>query len=144
MATMGHRHDVTPSRASVIVDTSALVAIALSEPHATQLLERLHAAPRRRISVATLLEACLVLVGRLGDVGKSDLDALVRQLDLEIVPVDVEQGRIAQEAAIRFGRGRHAAALNYGDCFSYALATVANEPLLCVGDDFVRTDVAVA
>ena len=128
----------------MIVDTSALVAIAMSEPHATRLLKKLHAAPHRRVSVATVLEACLVLVGRLGDVGKSDLDALVRQLDLELIPVDIEQCRIAQEAAIRFGRGRHAAALNYGDYFSYALATVTNEPLLCVGDDFARTDVAVA
>ncbi len=128
----------------MIVDTSALIAIALGEPAAPRLLKQLHAAAVKRISTATVLEACLVLVGRLGESGRSELDALVRQLDLEIVPVDLQQGRIAQEAAVRFGRGRHNASLNYGDCFSYALAIAENDELLCVGDDFPRTDVLVA
>jgi ribonuclease VapC len=128
----------------MIVDTSALIAIALGEPETIRLLKRLHEAPTRRISIASVLEACLVLVGRLGEGGRSELEALLRQLDIDVVPVDLEQGRIAQEAAVRFGRGRHGAALNYGDCFSYALAVAEDDELLCVGDDFPKTDVRVA
>ena len=127
----------------MIIDTSALIAIALAEPEADAMLRALHAAPVRRMSVASVLEACLVLAGRLGEAGKSDLDALLRQLRIDVVPVDLEQGAIAQEAAIRFGRGRHPAALNYGDCFSYALAVASGDALLCTGSDFPRTDVAV-
>jgi ribonuclease VapC len=128
----------------MIVDTSALIAIALGESSSPELLQLLHAAPVKRISTASVLEACLVLVGRLGESGRSELDALVRQLELEIVPVDLEQGRIAQEAAVRFGRGRHRASFNYGDCFSYALAIAQNDALLQVGDDFPQTDVRLA
>ncbi len=127
----------------MIVDTSAIISIALDEPDATALLRALHSATVRRMSVASALEACLVLVGRLGEGGKSDLDSLLRQLRIELVPVDHAQCEVAQEAAIRFGRGRHAAGLNYGDCFSYALAAVSNDTLLCIGNDFARTDIAV-
>ena len=95
------------------------------------------------MSVASALEACLVLVGRLGEGGKSDLDSLLRQLRIEIVPVDHAQCAVAQEAAVRFGRGRHSAALNYGDCFSYALAAVSADILLCKGNGFSLTDIAV-
>lgn len=128
----------------MIVDTSAIIAIALAEPGAEQLLRALHSADTRRMSVASALEACLVLVGRLGEAGKSDLDALLRQLRIELVPVDLEQAAIAQEAAVRFGRGRHSASLNYGDCFSYALAAATGDQLLCTGDDFPATDIRVA
>ncbi len=128
----------------MIVDTSALVAIALGEPAAVRLLRRLHGAPTRRISIASVIEACLVLVGRLGEGGRSALEALLRRLDIEVVPVDLEQGRIAQEAAVRFGRGWHGAALNYGACFSDALAVAEDDELLCVGDDFPQTDVRLA
>lgn len=132
------------SARDMIVDTSAVIAIAFREPSSAQLLRVLHASPVRRMSVASALEACLVMVARVGEGGRSDLDALLRQLDIELVPVDLEQGRIAQEAAVRFGRGRHAAALNFGDCFGYALAVASNDALLFVGDDFSRTDVRCA
>jgi ribonuclease VapC len=128
----------------MIVDTSAVIAIAFSEPASGHLLRVLHAAHTRRMSVASALEACLVMVARIGEGGRSDLEALLRQLDIDIVPVDLEQGRIAQEAAVRFGRGRHAAALNFGDCFGYALAVATDDDLLFVGDDFSRTDVRCA
>ena len=127
----------------MIVDTSALISIALEEPNATALLRALHQAPVRRMSMASAVEACLALVGRLGDGGKSDLDALLRHLHIELVPMDAQQCQVAQEAGVRFGKGRHAASLNFGDCFSYALAATTNDSLLCTGDDFARTDIVV-
>ena len=127
----------------MIVDTSAIISIALDEADAGALLRALHAAPVRRMSVASALEACLVLVARVGEGGKSDLDSLLRQLRIELVPVDLAQCEVAQEAAVRFGRGRHAARLNYGDCFSYALAALSTDTLLCIGNDFSRTDITV-
>ena len=127
----------------MIIDTSAVVSIAMEEPNALALLHKLHEAPTRFMSVASAVQACLVLVGRLGDGGKSDLDALLRHLRIELVPIDAEQCAVAQEAGVRFGKGRHGAALNFGDCFSYALAAVRNEELLCTGNDFAQTDIAV-
>ena len=127
----------------MIVDTSAVVSIAMDEPHARDLLRQLHQAPARFMSVASAVEACLVLVGRLGEGGRSDLDALLRHLKIELVPVDAEQCAVAQEAGVRFGKGRHGAGLNFGDCFSYALAAVRNDELLCTGNDFAQTDIAV-
>jgi len=127
----------------VIVYTSAVVSIAMEEPNAMDLLHKLHQAPTRLMSVASAVEACLVLVGRLGDGGRSDLDALLRHLKIELVPVDAEQCAVAQEAGVRFGKGRHRAALNFGACFSYALAAVRNDELLCTGNDFAQTDITV-
>lgn len=127
----------------MIVDTSVVVSIAMDEPNAVNLLHKLHEAPTRLMSVASAVEACLVLVGRLGEGGRSDLDALLRHLKIELVPVDAEQCAVAQEAGVRFGKGRHSAALNLGDCFSYALAAVRNDELLCTGNDFAQTDIAV-
>lgn len=127
----------------MIVDTSVVVSIAMEEPNALTLLHKLHEAPTRLMSVASAVEACLVLVGRLGEGGRSDLDALLRHLKIELVPVDAEQCAVAQEAGVRFGKGRHGAALNFGDCFSYALAAVTNDELLCTGNDFSQTDIAV-
>ena len=127
----------------MIVDTSVVVSIAMDEPNALDLLQQLHQAPTRLMSVASAVEACLMLVGRLGDGGRSDLDALLRHLNIELVPVDAEQCAVAQEAGVRFGKGRHGAALNFGDCFSYALAAVRNDQLLCTGNDFAQTDIAV-
>ena len=127
----------------MIVDTSVVVSIAMDEPNSLDLLQKLHQAPARFMSVASAIEACLVLVGRLGEGGRSDLDALLRHLKIELVPVDAEQCAVAQEAGVRFGKGRHGAALNFGDCFSYALAAVRNEELLCAGNDFAQTDIAV-
>jgi len=125
----------------MVVDTSALLAVLQREPGHDQLLRALHAAPGRHVSAATLVEAGLVVLARFGDAGDALLDALVRELDLTVVPVSVEQARLARDAAARFGKGRHPAGLNFGDCFSYALAVAHDEPLLCTGDDFRQTDV---
>lgn len=95
----------------------------------------------RLVSAATVVETSLVLLGRYGDVGDAQLDRLLRGLGAEVVPVGEEQVTLARDAAVRFGRGRHPAALNFGDCFSYALSVAHREPLLFVGDDFSQTDV---
>jgi len=91
-----------------------------------------------------VLELSLVVIGRYGTGAESLLDRLLRDLGATVIAFDAEQLTIARDAAARFGRGRHSAALNFGDCFAYALSMAHNEPLLCVGEDFARTDVAVA
>ena len=128
----------------MVIDTSALLAVLLCEPAADRLLTAILSAATRRVSAASMLEASLVLVARLGEQGDLELDALVRELALEIMPVTADQLRIARDAGIQFGKSRHPAGLNYGDIFSYALAASLGEPLLFVGEDFSRTDVTVA
>ena len=125
----------------MVIDTSAIMAILLSEPEGDRLIAALEAEQTRLISAATVVEASLVVLGRFGEAGESLLDRLLRTIGAEVVPVGDEQVAIARDAALRFGRSRHAAALNFGDCFSYALSIARNEPLLYVGDDFSRTDV---
>jgi ribonuclease VapC len=93
------------------------------------------------MSVGNLLETSLVIESRFGAEGIRDLDQLVGKARIELVPVDLEQLGIARRAFSRFGKGRHPAALNFGDCFAYALARALGEPLLYKGDDFARTDI---
>ena len=128
----------------MVIDTSAILAIFLNEPEAVDLERRIAADPVRLISAATVLEAAIVIEGRLGDVGGRELDLWLHRLDAEAVPVDAEQADMARRAWRRFGKGRHPAGLNYGDCFSYALAATRGEPLLSKGDDFSRTDLTAA
>jgi ribonuclease VapC len=125
----------------MVIDTSAIVAIALNEPDAAELEVRIADDPVRLISAATVLEATIVLETRLGDAGGREFDLWLLKIGAEIVPVDAEQADAARRAWRRFGKGRHAAALNYGDCFSYALALTRCEPLLFKGEDFAKTDV---
>ena len=125
----------------MVIDTSAIVAIALNEPDAAELEVRIADDPLRLISAATVLEATVVLETRLGDAGGREFDLWLLKIGAEIVPVDAEQADAARRAWRRFGKGRHAAALNYGDCFSYALALTRGEPLLFKGKDFAKTDV---
>jgi ribonuclease VapC len=125
----------------MVIDTSAIVAIALNEPDATELEVRIADDPVRLVSAAIVLEATIVLESRLGDAGGREFDLWLLKIGAEIVPVDAEQADAARRAWRRYGRGRHPAALNYGDCFSYALAVTRGEPLLFKGDDFVKADV---
>ena len=125
----------------MVIDTSAIVAIALNEPDAAELEVRIADDPVRLISAATVLEATIVLETRLGDAGGREFDLWLLKIGAEIVPVDAEQADAARRAWRRYGKGRHAAALNYGDCFSYALALTRGEPLLFKGEDFAMTDV---
>jgi ribonuclease VapC len=128
----------------MVIDTSALVAILLNEPMSERLVVAIGQAPQRSISAGTVVEASLVLLGRFDVAGEAHLDALLRAIRAEIVAVDADQVAIARDAARTFGRGRHAAGLNFGDCFGYALAVSCGEPLLFVGEDFARTDVSAA
>jgi ribonuclease VapC len=124
----------------MVVDTSALLAILQDEPERRRFNEALESADSRLVSVATLVEISIIIESRYGAEGLRDLDLLIERARIELVPVDVEQARAARAAYSRFGKGRHPAALNFGDCFSYALARVLGEQLLFKRDDFSRTD----
>jgi ribonuclease VapC len=128
----------------VIVDTSALVAILAREAEAARFEEELAAAEIVRLSAATLVEATIVLEGRGAGTAGRTLDNLLQQLSAEVCPVTERTARVAQDGWRRFGKGRHQAALNLGDCFSYALAMERGEPLLFKGNDFAQTDVKSA
>ncbi|MGH3690313.1 MAG: type II toxin-antitoxin system VapC family toxin [Microbacterium sp.] len=127
----------------MIVDSSALVAILLDEPEAPRFASCL-ATEEVSLSAASLTETLLVLRGKAAEAIVSDLDELLRVTEVSIVPLDERQARLAGDAFVRYGRGSGSRArLNYGDCFSYALAITRNEPLLFKGQDFVHTDVRV-
>ena len=125
----------------MVLDTSAIMAILTREPVADRLVQAVEADRARLVSAATVVESSLVLLGRYGEAGDVQLDRLLRGIGAEVVPVGEEQVTLARDAALRFGRGRHPAGLNFGDCFSYALAVARGERLLFVGDDFAKTDV---
>ncbi|HEX5759031.1 MAG TPA: type II toxin-antitoxin system VapC family toxin [Thermoanaerobaculia bacterium] len=126
----------------MVIDTSALLAILRDEPERRAFNEAIEAAESRAMSAATFVEVSIVVEARHGAEGLRDLDLFLAKASIEVVDVDVEQARVARTAFSRFGRGRHAAGLNYGDCFSYALASVRGEPLLYKGGDFSLTDIA--
>lgn len=128
----------------MVIDTSALVAILTGEPSAERLVAALDADPRRLISAATVLELSLVMLGRYGEAGDGQIDRLLTGIGATVVAVGEGQVRLARDAALNFGRGRHPAALNFGDCFGYALSIESGEALLFVGNDFTQTDVVVA
>lgn len=125
----------------MVIDTSAIIAIALNEPEATTFESLIADDPVRLISAATVLEASIVLETRLGDAAGREFDLWLLKLGAEVVPVDAEQIDAARRTWRRYGKGRHAAALNYGDCFAYALALTRGEPLLFKGEDFAKTDI---
>src|SRR5882724_10919426 len=125
----------------MVVDTSALVAILLAEADADQFARALADAPVRLISVITRVELSFVIEGRKGDDGRTDLERLLREGGFDIVSVTPQQGDIAIQAFRRFGRGKHRAGLNIGDCFAYALAVATDHPLLFKGDDFIHTNI---
>ena len=128
----------------MIVDASALLAILQAEPESRRFAEAIAAASRPTLSVVSFVEASMVLDARHGPAGTDRLDRLLRESGMELAPVDIEQAQIAREAFRDFGRGRHPARLNFGDCFSYALARQRGETLLFKGDDFTRTDIRPA
>ncbi|KSV72108.1 type II toxin-antitoxin system VapC family toxin [Sinorhizobium sp. GW3] len=128
----------------MVIDTSVLAAIAFNEPEAAAFRERIADDPVRLISAATVLEAAMVIETRLGEAAGADLDLWLYKADVEIVPVTAEHSDRARRAWRRYGKGRHPASLNYGDCFSYALAALSGEPLLYKGNDFSQTDIEAA
>jgi len=128
----------------VILDTSAIMAMLQQEPEAPAMEEALAAASAVAITAAGLVEAYMVCEGRAGENGARQLDALLDRLRPEIVPVTAEHAALAREGWRRYGKGRHPAGLNMGDCFAYALAKARHQPLLFKGDDFAHTDVKAA
>jgi ribonuclease VapC len=127
----------------MVVDSSSLIAILFSEPEAESFYACIARDEVKIASVATILETTIAAVRKKGDHMVENVDALVSSLDLEIVAMDLRQMHMARKAFLRFGKGRHAAQLNFGDCISYALAKTTDEPLLFKGTDFGHTDIAL-
>lgn len=128
----------------MILDTSAIAAIAFQESGHEALRDRLAAADAVGVGTATLVEAGIVLSARLRRDARDLLARFLREADARIIAFDEEHWTAAVDAWLRFGKGRHPARLNFGDCLSYATARLAAEPLLCVGDDFPKTDLELA
>jgi ribonuclease VapC len=127
----------------MVIDTSALAATFFAEPEPTTFLHAITAAASRLISAASGLETGIVLEGRQGENAGREFDLFLVRANIEIVPVDREQADLPPSAWRKYGKGRHPAGLNSGDCFSYALAKVSGEPLLAKGTAFSLTDIAI-
>ncbi len=127
----------------MVLDTSAILAILFDEPERRSFTERIEAAERRLLSAANFVEASMILESRHGAEGVRSLDRLIAVAHVEIAAVDSTQAIAARDAFRQFGKGRHAAGLNFGDCFAYALAKCFSEPLLFKGSDFSQTDVGI-
>jgi len=123
------------------LDSSALVAIALGEQGHLDLVDRILSAAAVRVGAPTLVETSMVLASRRKTAAANEVRALVQELGVTVVPFGEREWHAAVDAFLRFGRGRHQAALNFGDCLSYAAAVNANDSLLFVGDDFAQTDI---
>ena len=126
------------------LDSSALIAILFAEPGYLELVDAILEADVVRVGAPTLVETAMVLAGRRGSPVGRELDGLVRELGVTIVPFGEPEWHRALDAANRYGRGRHAAALNFGDCLAYASAAAAGDTLLFVGRDFRKTDIRSA
>lgn len=127
----------------MVIDTSALLAIFLAEPERKPFLDFILQAETRMISAANVLETGIVLEARRGESAGREFDLFLVRANVQIISVDGDQAEIARSAWRRYGKGRHPAALNFGDCFAYALAKTLGEPLLAKGGDFALTDIAV-
>jgi ribonuclease VapC len=125
----------------MVIDRSALLAVLLNEPNAAPIAQLIETNSPRLLSAANLLETSMVIESRKGEPGGRELDLLLYRADIEILAFDLDQAEIARMAWRRFGKGRHPAGLNYGDCFAYALAKSRRLPLLYVGNDFSQTDI---
>jgi ribonuclease VapC len=127
----------------MVIDTSALAAIFFFEPERDSFLKAIISDPNPLISSAIVVETGMVLERRQGDAAGREFDLFVVRANIQIVPFDAEQAEIARFAWRKYGKGRHPAALNFEDCFSYALARVTGEPLLAKGGEFAKTDILV-
>lgn len=128
----------------MIVDSSAIIAILRQEPDALQFAAKLASAGECRMSVATFVETAVVADNQKGLSGPSQLDTLLRNTQIRLEPLTVEQAHIARQAYFDYGKGHHPTGLNFGDCFAYALSKATGEPLLFKGDDFRKTDIEPA
>jgi len=127
----------------VVIDSSVLLAILLAEPERSHFVDLITEASVRLLSAANALETAIVSESRLNTVGGHELDILIQKAAIEIVSVDSEQFYVARQAWRKYGKGRHPAGLNFGDCFAYALSKVSSEPLLAKGTDFQKTDLQI-
>lgn len=125
----------------MIVDSSVLIAILENEPEAPRLIEAMANDSTRLVSAVSVVETSIVLLNRRGETGVVELDKLLEEAEIEVIAVTLEQAALARQAYLRYGKGRHPAKLNFGDCFSYAAALACGEPLLFKGDDFNKTDI---
>lgn len=128
----------------MILDSSAIIAVIREEAGHERLEEVMTSAGLLAVGAPTLFETAQVMVGRYDVSGRSVLARFVEERDVVTIPFGEGHWRAAADAFVRYGKGRHPAKLNYGDCMTYAIAKIADEPLLFVGDDFSQTDVAVA
>jgi ribonuclease VapC len=128
----------------MIIDTSAIIAVLFNEDDAKVYAQSIAQSDIRRMSAATFVETAIVVETQTKSGGSRQLDAFLRLADIAIEPVTAEHAHIARQAFIDFGKGRHPAGLNYGDCFAYALAKATGEPLLFKGKDFSKTDLVAA
>jgi len=125
----------------MVIDTSALIAILQDEPERRAFNEAIEAADTRSFSVASFVETSIIVESRHGSDGIRDLELFISKAQIELIPVDIEQAHLARHAFRQFGKGRHPAGLNFGDCFSYALARSLADPLLYKGVDFGKCDI---
>jgi ribonuclease VapC len=125
----------------MVIDSSALIAVLRREPEEQEFLNAIKLASSRLLSASTRVETGIVALALAGEVGLEQVDALLETLRVETVPLSADHARLAIDAFRHFGKGRHPAGLNFGDCFSYALAKATGEPLLFKGDDFAQTDI---
>ena len=128
----------------MIVDSSPIIAILLKEPGYERLRDGLAVAERTSIGAPTVVESSMVLCARLGRAGKTLLARFLEEAEIEVVEFTTDHWTVAADAFIHYGKGRHPAGLNFGDCMTYAVAKLAAEPLLCLGDDFPTTDLELA
>ena len=127
----------------MVVETSAVLAILLDEPEAAEFAQLIEDDPAPLISAASVCEAGIVLISRHGLEARGDLRDFLEQGGLQVEPVTAEQAELALDAYQRYGKGRHRAGLNFGDCFAYALCKATGQPLLFKGQDFSQTDIAI-
>lgn len=127
----------------MVIDSSAVIAILFDEPESKQFAKAIELDSVRQMSAATYVETSIVVSFRTQIAGERQLELFLLESGIDIIPVDVEQAEIARIAYRQFGKGNHPAALNFGDCFSYALAYVTGEPLLFKGNDLSQTDIPV-
>jgi ribonuclease VapC len=127
----------------MVIDSSAIVSIFLDEPDRDRFLESILTAESRLFSAANVLESAIVLEARKGEAAGREFDLFLLRANIDIVPVDADQVEIARSAWRKYGKGRHPAGLNFGDCFAYALAKSAGDTVLAKGTDFAKTDVKV-
>ncbi|HYB48427.1 MAG TPA: type II toxin-antitoxin system VapC family toxin [Streptosporangiaceae bacterium] len=131
------------ARGSLVVDTSAAIAVILAEPGCDELTDHLENALARLMPAAIRVELGIVIEARLWPAGQDVVDRFLRDAKIDIVPVDADLAARAMSGWRRYGKGRHPAGLNFGDCFTYALAERTGHPILCIGEDFASTDIAV-